>query len=447
MRPRALSSLCEPRSAWPLALLRVAVCTIILISPEPRQALELAARPSELWLAPAGLAWFLPLFAWFAPQLWLVARILQASALLGLWTRASLAVLALSFVLLFGGAQLSGAVLHDMHLLWFLLLLLVSPSARVFSLDAWAEGGAWLSAAPSAAAALGSHFARALLGLVYFFPGLHKLLDSGPGWAASANLRHQLWLKWFQAGGSLPWPRIDRFPSLLAAGGAGVLLFELSFLPCLVWRKGRVLALSLGLCFHALTQHFLYIPFASLWGCYVLLWDGPRSRADAGVVQPAASSRPAVSAWAVTLVGSMLVLLVAVQGARGETQSWPFACYPSFSEPAPSTIADLAVEVQSPDGSLRMLREGPLPAPGGQPPNAGRTPAQWSRVWSLAGLYGAPISPSRLNAFARELAQRQTGAPLASGSIARFWLETYATDPESYGTPPLARVRLHETRF
>jgi hypothetical protein len=444
MGARAWRWLCSPRSAWPLALLRVAVCTILLLSPEPRQALEQAARPPELWLAPAGLAWFLPLFAWFAPHLWLLVRVLQASALLalmGLWTRASLAALALSFVVLFGGAQLNGAVLHDMHLLWFLLLLLVSPSAQVLSLDAWAQGKPWLAAAPSSAAALGTLTGRALLGLIYFFPGLHKLIDGGPAWAASENLRHQLWLKWFQAGGSLPWPRIDRFPLLLAAGAAAVLIFELSFLPCLAWSRGRALALASGLCFHALTQHFLYIPFSSLWGCYVLLWDGPRSDGA-----PPCEPLPERSVLGVSCVGAALLVLVAVQGLRGETQAWPFACYPTFAAPAPSAIADLSVEVQAPDGSARVLRIGPLPARDGAPASEARTPAEWSRVWSLAGLYGVPPSAERLNAFARELT-RQRHTPLASGSLAHFWLETYATDPEHYGAPPLRRVQLHETRF
>lgn len=438
--------LCAPRSSWPLALLRVAVCVIILLSPEPRQALEQAARPPELWLAPPGLRWFLPLFAWSAPHLWLLVRVLEASALLallGLWTRVSLAVLALSFLVLFGGAQLSGAVLHDMHLLWFVLLLLVSPSAQVLSLDAWAAGKPWRQVAPSSAGALGTLLARALLGMLYFFPGVHKLLVAGPAWAASANLQHQLWLKWFQAGGALPWPRIDRFPSALTAGGAAVLIFELSFLPCLAWRRGRVLAVAMGLCFHASIQYFLYIPFASLWGCYVLLWDGPRPSTKADATSGSALVR---SALPVALLGSVLLSLAAIQGLRGDTQAWPFACYPTFAEPAPNAIADLSIELQTPDGSRRVLREGPLPAPLGQPARPARTPAQWSRVWSLAGLYAAPPSASRLEAFARDLAQ-QSGTALVSGSVAQFWLETYATAPERYGEPPLSRRHLHEARF
>jgi len=444
MLSRVWRALTAPRSAWPLALLRIAVCLILLISPEPRQALETAAQPRELWLAPRGLAWFLPVFAWSAPHLAIVSRILQASALLaliGLWTRASLAVLACCFVLLFGGAQLSGAVLHDMHLFWFLLLLLVSPSARVLSLDAWAEGDGWLGVARSFDAALATHAARALLGCVYFFPGLHKLLAGGFAWAASENLKHQLWLKWFQAGGAVPWPRVDTAPLWLSLGGAAVLIFELGFLPCLWWRRGRALALAMGLAFHACTQHFLYIPFPSLWACYVLLWDGPSAPELSHVAGPARST------LLLALLSGTLLALVSVQGLRGETQSWPFACYPTFAQPAPSAIADLAVEVQPPGAPVRVLREGPLPAPLGAPRTPGRAPAQWSKVWSLAGLYAEPISRPRLEAFAAELSSRSPAAPIHAGSAVRFYVESYATDPARYGSPPLQRSLLYETRF
>lgn len=435
MLARAARALCKPSSPWPLALLRVAVCAIVLLSPEPRRSLELAAAPPESWLAPQGLTWFLPIFAMVAPHLWLVHRILQASAilaLLGLWTRPSLVVLAVCFLFSFGGAQLEGAVLHDMHLSWLLLLLAVAPAAQVLSLDAWAAGDGWRSAAPSASAGIATRFARVLLGLVYFFPGVHKLIDAGLGWASAENLQHQLWLKWFQAGGELPWPRIDQWPVLLTAGGVAVVLFELGFLPCMALRRGRFAAALAGLAFHALTQHFMYIPFPSLWACYVVLWDGPRR----GPAQARPERKPVLS----FTLGVCLVFAVALQGARGETQAWPFACYPSFSEPAPATIADLVVEVRA-GGGERQLRIGPLPPSPGQR----RSPAQWSRVWSLAGLYGTAPSSAALNVFAMQLARRD-GILLEAGSVLSFYVEHYATAPDTYGDSPLSRQLIEQAR-
>lgn len=444
MSSRALRSLSEPRSPLPLALLRMAVCLIILLSPEPDLAMQIARAPSELWLPPPSMAWFLPIFRALAPHLELAHRLLEASALLallGLWTRFCLGVLACTFVLLFGGAQLSGAVLHDMHLLWMVLLLWVTPSAQVLSLDAWRNGTPLSSAPPSSAAALGTFFARLLLGLIYFFPGLHKLLEGGADWASSANLQHQLWLKWFQAGGEVPWPRIDRFPHLLAAGGVAVLIFELGFVFCALSRRARGIAAGAGLTFHALTQHFMYIRFPSLWACYVCLWDGPRTTDARTGDQPGTPAAPrAGSALGVLLVGSGLVLPVCVQGALGQTQAWPFACYPSFAEPAPDAIFDLAVEVHWPDGTERLLRIGPLPPSSGRQ----RSPRAWSTVWRLAGLYGEPSSPPRLLAFASVLAGREQPAlAIAEARGLHVYVESYATAPEAYGKPPRSRVLIH----
>jgi hypothetical protein len=441
-----------PASPLPLALLRIGVALIILISPEPGMALRIASGPRELWLAPPSLGWFVPIFAWCAPHLVLARRLLQASALLsllGLWTRASLSVLALTFFVLFGGAQLSGAVVHDMHLGWLLLVLILGPAGQALSLDAWAQGERlWpLPGSPlpaSIEAGLATRFARLLLGFVYFFPGLHKLLDGGLGWASSHNLENQLWLKWFQAGGALPWPRVDRLPWLLSAGGVLVLCFELGFIACLTSRRGRALGAAMGLAFHALTQHFMFIRFPSLWACYGVLWSGPRAAAARGAEPLAPASRR--RAFALSAVGGALSLAVIVQGVRGETQSWPLACYPSFSAPAPDRIADLAVELQldgaAPTGTgVRVLRVGPLPPS----PGARRSPADWSRVWTLAGLYGAPASPLRLQAFGSELARRaEPSVPLESVRRVRFYVESYAIAPENYGQPPLSRRLLHE---
>jgi vitamin K-dependent gamma-carboxylase-like protein len=460
---RALSprSWCAPASPVPLALLRIGVAAVILFSPEPTQALRIASGPRELWLAPPGMGWFLPIFAWFAPHLVLLRRLLWASALLsllGLWTRASLGVLALTFFVLFGGAQLNGAVVHDMHLGWLLLVLFLGPSSEALSLDAWARGQRLSPSPASPEAGLATRIARLLLGCVYFFPGLHKLLDAGLDWASSHNLQNQLWLKWFQAGGVLPWPRVDHWPAVLGAGGVAVLFFELSFVACMASRRGRVLGGVMGLAFHALTQHFMYIRFPSLWACYGVLWAGPSpSRTPPGTSASVESTAPGLRVWVMGGVGVVLLGAVVAQGLRGDTQAWPFACYPSFSRPAPDVIVDLAVELtvdappgDSPGGEAsgpeRVLRIGPLPPAPGQP-RAGRSraPSEWSSVWTLAGVYGAPVSPARLQAFASELALRaQPSVVRESVRRVRFYVETYATAPENYGRPPLSRTLIHE---
>lgn len=205
-------------SLYPLALLRMAVAAVVLISPEPSIAQTIAERPSSLWFAPVGMGFFIPVLEVIRPALPLIHKALQASALLslfGLWTRSSLWVLAASFYVLFGTVQLSGSVLHNMHLLWMLLLLALSPCSAVWSLDAWSEAR---RASPGAEREAGHALvvARIFLGLIYFFPGLHKLLSQGLGWASNENLRNQLYQKWFQAGQVVPGWRIDLVPGWAA---------------------------------------------------------------------------------------------------------------------------------------------------------------------------------------------------------------------------------------
>jgi hypothetical protein len=52
-----------------------------------------------------------------------------------------------------------------------------------------------------------------------------------------------------------------------------------------------------------------------------------------------------------------------------------------------------------------------------------------------------------LHTFASGLSQRAPAAPIPQGSRLRFYLETYATDPARYGSPPLQRKLLDELRF
>jgi hypothetical protein len=413
-------------SPLPLALLRIAVGLIVLFSSEPQMALDLARGSPNLWFPPHGLSALRPLFGWLAPHVPVVVMVLRASAILtvlGLWTRWSLFALIASFLVLFGGAQFTGTVLHDMHLLWFLLLLWVSPCDQAWSLDGWQRGQLRVGNA-SREAWLGIAVARVLLGLVYLFPGLHKLKTSGLAWAFSDNLRNQLHLKWFQAGGSIPWPRIDQYPELLRAGGALVLVFEISFVFLIFFRHGRRIAAIGGLLFHFFTQYFLYIPFMSLWLCYVVLLDfSPR---ESYPMSPPPGGKRNRRLIATGVVGGLLVVAVAVQGARGETQSWPFACYPTFEHVAPDTISDLAVEVQHRDGTQQVLRE-----PFARPQHT------WGTVWRLLGLYGESASRASLQAFAKKLAQRQHVS--LEASQLRFYAERYAIAPESYDAPPLFR--------
>src|SRR5882724_2962528 len=251
-----------------LSALRIAVVLLILISPELHQAEALAARPELLSFVPEGAGWLaaLHLTPRSAEVLRVVALSSGALALLGFHSRAALAVLTVAALPLYALSQFSGTVLHDMHLFRFSGLLAVSPCGDVWALDSWGSA----RTRPALAYAIPAALCRALLGVVYFFPGLHKLLESGWAWGTAEHVVAQMHAKWFEMA-ELPWLRVDRYPRLCSLGGHAVPLFELGFLPLVIWRKTRPLAACMGFCFHWATQAFFFIPFISLWACYVML--------------------------------------------------------------------------------------------------------------------------------------------------------------------------------
>ena len=123
-----------------LALCRIVLCGIFLGVPEPTEALRIAAEPASLLHAVDGLGWFVR-FVPISATIALVAhRVYFTCAIFGLagfFSRAALWGLLGSAFYLFAIRQLTGVVLHDMHLLWLLALLACTRSAATWSLDSW----------------------------------------------------------------------------------------------------------------------------------------------------------------------------------------------------------------------------------------------------------------------------------------------------------------------
>ena len=318
-------------------------------------------------------------------------------AIAGVRARLCFGVLTVAGFYLFAIAQLAGHVFHDNHLLWFCALLAASPCADVLAVDARrplaAEGREY--AAPLLAVWL-------LLGAIYFFPGLHKLLTSGLDWALSDNLRFQLYWKWAQYG-VVPRLRLDAYPWLLHLGGLFVLAFELSFAPLVLFRRTRTAAAVAGLAFHLLSHLVLGLLFTSLWLCYVALvdWRPLFRRVLPGPARWAAESEPErpVSRrqlWPPIVVGALLLVGAVVQGARGQMRSYPFSCYPTFQWIAAREMPDLMIVVVDDGGRPRDVAHG-------RDASGRRTQRQWAEVWSLAGVT-APVDTQRLRAYWAALA-------------------------------------------
>jgi hypothetical protein len=439
---KVAARLAAPERPLALAALRIAVVGLLVVTSEPHDAIE-AARTHAPVVAPEGIGWLVDLVPLREDLLALVARVYRTAAvlaLLGVFTRAAMAVLLVTAFLLFAAAQLTGAVLHDMHLLWFLAILCASGAAdRALSVDAWVAQPVSLGwrrrllgpreADPACGTAL--FFVRTLLGLVYFFPGFWKLRVSGLAWAFSDNLANQMHAKWLEFG-AVPWPRVDRVPALVHAMGAFTLLFELGFLFLVhLGPAARLALVAVGLAFHLGIEHFLFIPFASLWVTYVALLPWPRD------TPPRAPSSPdglAREARAVATVGAAIALAVAVQGVRGRTQAFPFACYPTFQAIAAPTLPDLVITAVSEDGGAREV-------PHGRDAQGRRSQREWGMVWSVAGLYGEPFDEARLRAYLLAEARRPAvRAALVDARNVQATIVDRPTDPADWALPP-RRVR------
>ncbi|HEX8790745.1 MAG TPA: HTTM domain-containing protein [Polyangiaceae bacterium] len=423
----------RPEPAAQLAALRIVVPTMILATPEVRHAAALAAVPAALRVAPEGLGWFV---AW-VPVHPVVAGVVQAiavfsalCAIAGLRARVALAVLTGSAFYLFALSQLSGAVWHDMHLLWMSALLAASPCDEAWAFDRCGEP----APADSERYGWALGMARLQLAAVYFFPGLHKLLTSGLAWALSDNLRNQLWWKWAEHG-AVPAFRVDHHPALLTAAALFVLGFELSFPVLALVPRTRAVAAVAGLAFHLCAAFFLRIPFVSLWATYVVLVDPRRLVPRWWRRPPAASVAAPPPLRSTVVVGAALFAAIVVQGLRGQTRAFPFACYPTFEWMAPTVMPDLEIEAETADGRAVLL-------PHARDAHGYRTQRQWGEIWSLAGAT-SPVDPARLRAYLDWTARTEPARSIVAGATRiRFYRVYRAVVPEQRGWPPVARVEI-----
>jgi hypothetical protein len=418
----------RPEPALGLAALRIVVPALLLIAPGYAQGVDVARWDPARWVAPEGLGWFVSVVP-IRPELARAAQVAVAfsglCALVGVMARPALAVLSLSGFYLYSIAQLTGFVWHDMHLLWFAALLAASPCDDVLAFDARrpidVEGIRY---------ALPLECFRLLLSAIYFFPGLHKLLESGSGWVFSDNLVNQLHYKWAQHG-SVPAFRIDHHPWLLKTGGAFVLGFELAFPVLVHLRRTRALAALLGVAFHLLSAVIFLIPFASLWLCYVALIDlRPTARAMLRSRAPRSDRRPRARLLPGFAIGGLLVVGAVIQGVRGQMRSYPFACYPTFQWRAARVMPDLGLYRVDRDGSEHEIEHA-------RDRNGYRSQRRWAELWSLAGVYG-PASPERLRAYVESARSERPGSRLRVYRLERSVL------PEERTRPPLSRRLLLE---
>jgi len=429
--------------------MRVTVGAVILWVQEiHRAARGVAAFPDAMRTAPWGLGWLahaVPISEPLADAAYVVLMIAAATGAVGLWSRASFAIVTAVGLWFWMLPEMAGAVFHYHHLLWLSALLAVSPCGDALSIDRWRAARRGVPPPVERHLLYGAplRIAWILIGFVYFFPGAWKVASSGWAWIWSDNLRDHLWAKWAQMPSYRPLLRIDRYPVLLRLGALFVVALELSFGVLVLFRRTRLVAIAAAFAFHQMTAWFMGLRFPALWLCFTIFvdwtpiaaWLRARLRRPAPITGGPRAPPPR-GAPAIAVAGAVLIAGAASFGIAGESEGWPFACYPKFDQRAPSSLPYLEVELVSAAAARTVPDEWLFPR--------GRTQRTWAFVWSLVGVRGNALSPARLAAFWSTVGARDRIRDAARDATAvRFYRVQLSTRPEDRARP-IARWLIYE---
>src|SRR5690606_38264205 len=124
-------------------------------------------------------------------------------------------------------------------------------------------------------------------------------------------------------------------------------------------------------------------------------------------------------------IGVCLLAGTVVQGVRGQMQSWPFACYPTFHRVIPDELPDVMLVVRSEQGETSF----PSPEQARH-----RSQAAWGRAWDLLGYYGTPLTQARLLAYTDEQL-RLRGIELTKVEVTLYEVKR-SIQPEQWDNAP-----------
>jgi hypothetical protein len=418
-----------------LAWVRIVVYAALLLYTDPAEVIRMAAFPRDLLVPPPGLGWLVPHLSMDAAVVRVALWLFQGScllALVGLWTRPAAWGVVLLGLYVLGLPQYFGKIDHYHHLLWLAALLAASPSADAWSVDTWrrARRGLRLPDTPDPRYARPLCYAALLIGVVYFFAGFWKFVVGGVDWGTEAfpTILHAQWyrLDW------LPALRPDRYPALLAAMGWGTMLWEVSFVFLLFVPRLRLLAILGGLAFHLLVYLLAGINFWSLAVCYVVFvplvrgkTGGGQTASDTGATHRPLRPRP-------SLMG-MLLLAGAVLCGLTQTDSWPFAVYPTFAgvrEPYFATVTLVATQADGTAVTVNPWKDAAL-----------RTAIRPSRLlglmWQVALAREAAVRQQKAVALLAVL--RPLDVRLQQARSVALYEDHVAVDPGRWAEPPVRR--------
>lgn len=425
-----------PSRAIDVAVLRIAASANLLVSDDLRLAWQLADAspqglvPAPLWRQPFAV---LPHDPLLVRALVILTAASATAALLGLRAR-----MACACAFVFGSIALYvpqrfGTVTHTHHVLWMLALLAASPCGDALAVGRWVGSN-------TARLRYGATIAAAwlLIGAVFFFPGVWKLLGGDGGWLDGRALIGHLHWKWFENGAVVA-PRIDESPLLARALGIGAIVLELSLGVMVFVRRLRFVAVCAALAFHAFTAKLMGIFFPSLWTLYVVFvdWDRVAASVVGAKLRSARPTRGRRAHVGPLLAGAALLVPVLLFGALGEERGWPFACYPRFHRTPPPLAPTLVIVATAEDGREITVPHGPDLDPK-------HRQRAWGRVFALVGGYGDEPTESRLLAYFESLPDASSSIVSEARSIRfdRVWVSTV---PGRWSTPVRRETLLEVT--
>ncbi len=335
-----------------LTLFRIVVFALLLWRVMVTPSMFFSGLSPHLLVAPIPwqpLIHFIPINPLLAELAFYGLITMSVFGFIGLFTRTVTWIALFLSIYYFGIPQFYGKVNHCHHLIWFLMILAVSPGADIWSVDAWRKRGkmAFLkSIAPAKRYALPIRIVWLLVGIIYFFPGAWKVLTSGLAWFSDDSFRHWIYFLTHLAGKDTVVLQIDQYPLLLTATATVAVLFELSFIFAVFSERMRGVWAVAGILFHLSIGVIGDIWFLDLWLLYFVFFDVGKvrwishSRANATSIMLFVNESKAIRP--IALVGGILLCLNIAFGAGRMVEAWPFSCYPLFATTGPETIRQLS---------------------------------------------------------------------------------------------------------
>lgn len=397
----------EKRTPLDLAVIRI-VLMAWLMQTSVSQALVFAQLDPALVYPPTGwgrLAVMFPRNQHLIHGAYVVFLVSVVLAVIGLWTRVSVPLAAAGAFYLMTIPQLFGKINHGHHLILFAILLAFSPCGDALSVDALLrrrKGTAipFLQRSTKYAAPLNAMIA--LMGIIYFFPGVWKVARNGLHWFSSSNMQNIIATKLLEGKPNALQSWVLHQPALLLLASMGTILFEVGWIFFALNKRSRPFLVVCGLAFHNTTGFLMNIFFAHLQICYVVLVDwgqvycwlapglGRAVKKDGAAPRPLA---PRVSLPFKAVAGVIIAAMV-IAGMLHAQAGWPIACYPTFDTSDSATLREVSLEATATNGEIyhQKLSFDPLLQQQFQAYN-------WQGMVNLITLPGKAVSEPRVRAL------------------------------------------------